>query len=400
MAPSRGFSTLLRARYPIPLLTPTKRTISQLAKAATNPEHKSQIYISRTLDPYLNLSIEHYLLTKTPPESTILFLYTNKPCIVIGRNQNPWLEVNLGMLGGHSPKSWEAPEQNPSISERNKLEVQLVRRRSGGGTVFHDEGNMNYSVICPTSAFDRDKHAEMVVRALQKSGVEKTRVNERHDIVLEKLVKGEEREFKVSGSAYKLTRLRSLHHGTCLLNSRNIKTIGKYLRSPAQPYITAKGVESVWSPVTNIGIADRVFEKAVVKEFSAMYEEREPLVLFDEEAAIPEILTGYKELKDPEWIYGQTPKFEFRYAKKGANNEITSLEFKGVKGRFEDVMMWTKDLEKEVDFWKGVELNGTHIYEHWDSFWGMVEDDIAENAGIQNGKDRKKHLDLVRRIIN
>jgi len=371
-----------------------------LAKAATNPEHKSQIYISRTLDPYLNLSIEHYLLTKTPPESTILFLYTNKPCIVIGRNQNPWLEVNLGMLGGHSPKSWEAPEQNPSISERNKLEVQLVRRRSGGGTVFHDEGNMNYSVICPTSAFDRDKHAEMVVRALQKSGVEKTRVNERHDIVLEKLVKGEEREFKVSGSAYKLTRLRSLHHGTCLLNSRNIKTIGKYLRSPAQPYITAKGVESVWSPVTNIGIADRVFEKAVVKEFSAMYEEREPLVLFDEEAAIPEILTGYKELKDPEWIYGQTPKFEFRYAKKGANNEITSLEFKGVKGRFEDVMMWTKDLEKEVDFWKGVELNGTHIYEHWDSFWGMVEDDIAENAGIQNGKDRKKHLDLVRRIIN
>jgi lipoate-protein ligase A len=144
--------------------------------------------------------------------------------VVIGRNQNPWIEVNLGVL------------------RNEELDVKLVRRRSGGGTVFHDEGNVNYSVICPTSAFNRDKHAEMVVRALKSLGAEKARVNERHDIVMDKEDKeGILKPFKVSGSAYKLTRLRSLHHGTCLLSSPNLQSISKYLRAPVKPLSKQEG---------------------------------------------------------------------------------------------------------------------------------------------------------------
>jgi lipoyltransferase/lipoate-protein ligase len=277
MAPSRGFYAPLRAR----LLPPRSNTrqFSSFVNAATQPSNRTQIYISRTLNPYLNLSIEHYLLQKTPYDSTILFLYTNRPCIVIGRNQNPWLEVNLGLLR-HDP-----------------LGVELVRRRSGGGTVFHDEGNVNYSVICPTPVFNRDKHAEMVVRALHRLGVGMAMVNERHDIVLENGPEREgKKELKVSGSAYKLTRLRSLHHGTCLLSSPNLGRIGSFLRSPARPYIKARGVDSVSSPITNVNVSNAEFEEAVVSEFGELYGNVETIFVAAKEKDVPEIKKGLDEL--------------------------------------------------------------------------------------------------------
>lgn len=278
MAPSRGFNSLL-ARARLFNTSPYGRSYSDFVRTATDSSNKGQIYISRTLDPYLNLSIEHYLLQKSPADSTILFLYTNRPSIIIGRNQNPWVEVNLGYQR-HDP-----------------LGVELVRRRSGGGTVFHDEGNVNYSVICPTSAFHRDKHAEMVVRALQKLGVEKARVNKRHDIVLDKSVEGEQKPFKISGSAYKLTRLRSLHHGTCLLSSPNLDAISKFLRSPAKPFIKARGVDSVSSRITNVGLQNALFEDAVVQEFFSMYGGREPVIVTETLKDVPEISKGLAELE-------------------------------------------------------------------------------------------------------
>lgn len=289
MAPSRGLSAVRRLRpskqhYPIALPQAPRRNYTAFVERATDPTNLSQIYISRTTDPYLNLSVEHFLLQKTPPSSTVLFLYTNKPCIVIGRNQNPWLEVNLGLLT--RPRAELGP-------------VALVRRRSGGGTVFHDEGNVNYSVICPTDAFNRDKHAEMVVRALRTLGVDNAKVNERHDIVLEPTPAHPEgmKPFKVSGSAYKLTRLRSLHHGTCLLSSPNIKSIGQYLRSPAEPYIKARGVDSVSSPIANVNLANDQFEKAVVSEFSALYGTSQPLLVTEATKSQPDIAKGLLELR-------------------------------------------------------------------------------------------------------
>lgn len=217
------------------------------------------VYLSRTHAVALNLSIEQYLFQKTHPNSTVLFLYVNEPCVVIGRNQNPWLEFNHDLarrgvaIGG-------------LYSSENKVDV--IRRRSGGGTVFHDLGNVNFSVIYPQKTFYRDKYAEMMVRAIRKTNP-RARVNERHDIVLDQgtLVEEEDRpdpndthrtsfgssEFrKVSGSAYKLARGRALHHGTCLLSSPNLPSISDYLRSPAAAFMKAQGVESVRSPIANI----------------------------------------------------------------------------------------------------------------------------------------------------
>lgn len=201
-------------------------------------------------------------------------------------------------------------EANLGMIRNSGLKADLVRRRSGGGTVFHDKGNVNYSVICPTPDFNRDKHAEMVVRALKTLNLEKARVNERHDIVYDKAVISEdskdtsrnekslvEKTFKISGSAYKLTRLRSLHHGTCIAWSQNINAFSRYLRSPTRGLIVARGVESVRSPVTNVERKPEQVEQAVVSEFSTMYNAGEPVVVTGAEMAVPEIAAGVKELK-------------------------------------------------------------------------------------------------------
>jgi lipoate-protein ligase A len=290
------------------------RNYSSFTEKLADPANTLQSYISSSSDPYLNLSIEDHILRKSPADSTILFLYVNRPCVVIGRNQNPWTEVNLGILNAARGKHDLKDSEPPGIGT-----VDLVRRRSGGGTVFHDEGNLNWSITCPRGQFTRDKHAEMVVRALRKLGIERARVNERHDIVLDQ---GHERQateidnthrtpytveegklpraLKVSGSAYKLTRLRALHHATTLLSSPNLHIIPQYLRSPAKKLIQAQGVESVSSPVANIGLDVSTFQQRLQEEFAKMYANMgTPSIVEtvgDEYLNIPDIRKGYDEL--------------------------------------------------------------------------------------------------------
>ena len=192
-----------------------------------------QLYVSRSRDPWLNLAIEHYILMKSAKETLALFLYVNKPCVVIGRNQNPWQEVNMNRI----------------VGQGTDRPVPMIRRRSGGGAVFHDEGNLNYSVICPSSKFTRRSAASMVASAVRKFN-ERAEVNERFDIVLQP--NNLDVPLKISGSAYKLKRDRSLHHGTCLVRSSNLGEISQYLSAPARGFIKSGGVESVRSPVGNV----------------------------------------------------------------------------------------------------------------------------------------------------
>ena len=347
---------------------------------ATVQACRFQIHVSRSLDPFLNLSIENYLLKSSPPNSTILFLYVNRPCVVIGRNQNPWLEVDLTLLKRSRTSCFSRgePDQLVKMPQEN---VELVRRRSGGGTVFHDEGNVNYCVICPTANFTRDKHAEMVTSAIREFNL-RARVNERHDIVLDQGEVLEETNWpdaadmhrtifhpnsrqnsplKVSGSAYKMIRQRCLHHGTCLLASSNLPMISRYLRSPSQPFLKARGVESVRSSISNVILEterssqshyNKRFEKDVIKAFQKLYKikyQGNPHVVRsrhdgevhvdadgewvtsrvgDECNSIDEVREGVKELQvsvlkqdhirgsahviwiqSYSWLYGQTPQF-------------------------------------------------------------------------------------------
>ncbi|KEF56093.1 uncharacterized protein A1O9_07674 [Exophiala aquamarina CBS 119918] len=309
-------------------------------------------------DPYRNLAIEHYILTNSCPNSRILLFYTNRPCVVIGRNQNPWLEADIKRLReGLEPKGdgfLAAGAHAPSI-RHSTSPMDLIRRRSGGGTVFHDDGNLNYSVIVPNSkTFKRSTHAEMAVRALKplspRYGFSELKVNDRNDIVMKD--KGDTLQWlKVSGSAYKITKGRALHHGTLLISSPYLHKISGLLRSRGRGLIQAKGVESVRSPVGNLAwtpdpqardAVKKVMTNAIAQHFWEMYgdgqgrkESHNEVVLGDEifdnaeRPEIPSLASGLAELQTEAWIYDGTPRFEFA----GAVVQGTQVKFEANHGR-------------------------------------------------------------------
>lgn len=316
--------SLIRTPTPISITKPLGRTrwlstssaeLGNLLDRVSQPPNDNQsqpvVHIVHSLgrNPYANLAIEHRLFERAHAESRLLLLYRNAPCVVIGRNQNPWTEVNLNRLSARA----RATSPHEPVND-----VQLVRRRSGGGAVYHDAGNANWSVHIPSAGFDRDQHALMVARSLQQLGVASARVNERHDIVVGSGSADDAGEYKISGSAYKLTNRRALHHGTCLLGADLAAVSGLLRAPPAAPYLKARGVASVRSPVRNVTLAGEETEGAhdphdhfgstVAAEFERMYGQAATNTVIDIDALAaeegsgdgfsfdPKLTKGYNEL--------------------------------------------------------------------------------------------------------
>ena len=103
-------------------------------------------------DPFLNLALEDGLFRRMGTEDRILFLWQSRPCVVIGRFQNPWVECSLEAL--------------------EKDGADLVRRQSGGGTVYHDKGNTNFTFLSPAASFDADQNLGVVTAALKALGID------------------------------------------------------------------------------------------------------------------------------------------------------------------------------------------------------------------------------------
>ncbi|KAA1466615.1 Lipoyltransferase and lipoate-protein ligase [Dentipellis sp. KUC8613] len=245
------------------------------------------IYISESTNPYFNLTLEDWLFKYKPPKEPLLLLYRDSPCVVIGRNQNPWKEVNIPAL--------------------NEAGIPFIRRRSGGGTVYHDLGNTNFSIHLPRSEFDRHATAQVILRAVRSLDLD-ANVNDRNDICVG--------PYKVSGSAYKIVKERAYHHGTMLISS-GLSTLGEVLHVSKDAMIT-KGVASVRSPVRNLcdfqpNITHEAFVDAVVQAFRDEYGISAPVreVEENESSSIPYIRDGMAELPSWDWAFGQTPEFTY-----------------------------------------------------------------------------------------
>ncbi|GJE84883.1 lipoyltransferase and lipoate-protein ligase [Phanerochaete sordida] len=251
-----------------------------------SPDHS--IYVSKSTNPYFNLTFEDWLFRHKAHKDPLLLIYRDDPCIVVGRNQNPWKEVNL-----HAAESAGIP---------------WIRRRSGGGTVFHDLGNTNFSIHLPRSSFDRNETGQIVLKAVRLLGVDAV-LNDRNDICV-----GQE---KVSGSAYKIINNRAYHHGTMLISTR-LDTLGNVLRVN-KPTMETKGVASVRSPVRNLqqfnpDVHYEGFVQAVIDVFQYHYGIREEVHEVEETAeakSIPYIRDGMAELSRWDWAFGQTPEFKY-----------------------------------------------------------------------------------------
>lgn len=257
-----------------------------------------RVVVSRSLNPYVNLAFETYLFKSLQPGARLLFLYVNKSCVVIGRNQNPWKEVNLLEAFNHR--------------------VPVIRRRSGGGTVVHDEGNVNFCVQTPRNEFSRTKHIDMIVAALKERG-QSLRINDRHDILN---AAGQ----KVSGSSYKIERERAYHHATMLLDS-NLPLIRSLLHRPSLlGTIRGLGTDSVPSPIANSGISRELYLNTWCDAFNAAYSVSMPPEYVEEKSMV-EIDAVQEEidaLKSWQWTFGETPRFF---------HKINNVEYEVHKGK-------------------------------------------------------------------
>ncbi|XP_012274630.1 lipoyltransferase 1, mitochondrial isoform X2 [Orussus abietinus] len=152
---------------------------------------KKSVFISQSTDIYTNLALEDWFYKNYDfTNHHILLLWRNDPCVVIGRHQNPWIESNAENIDANG--------------------ITLARRNSGGGTVYHDSGNLNLSFFTPRERYNRKYNLNIVTRALYREWGLKSTVNNRDDIV----VQG---DFKVSGTAAKLGRPNAYHHCTVLV---------------------------------------------------------------------------------------------------------------------------------------------------------------------------------------
>jgi len=256
------------------------------------------LYIrNESVSPYYNLALEEYVLKNLGHEESFILLWQNEPSVIIGRFQNTIAEINNEYI------------------EKNGINV--VRRITGGGAVYHDLGNLNFSFIVSGSQRNIDfrRFTEPVVKALAKMGV-KAEHTGRNDITID----GK----KFSGNAQYHYRDRILHHGTLLFNSR-LENVQQALNvKPSK--IETKGIKSVRSRVTNI--IDYLENKISIYEF------RDLLLtyLFDEKPIREYKLTeedqaGIKKLMQDkyltwEWNYGSSPAFNLTKSERFACGEI------------------------------------------------------------------------------
>ncbi|MGD6848338.1 lipoate--protein ligase [Rossellomorea aquimaris] len=241
-------------------------------------------------DPRVNLAIEEYALKNLDINESYLLFYINEPSIIIGKNQNTIEEINTDYV--------------------EKQGLHVVRRLSGGGAVYHDLGNLNFSFITKDdgeSFHNFKKFTEPVVTALHKLGV-KAELSGRNDIIAEGR--------KISGNAQFSTKGRMFSHGTLLFDSE-MENVVSALRVKKDK-IESKGIKSIRSRVANI--SEFLSEKMTIEQFRStlldyIFEgsDVEEYVLTEEDwKNIHEL--SKERYQNWDWNYGKSPKFNLQHS--------------------------------------------------------------------------------------
>lgn len=243
-----------------------------------------------SIDPHYNLAFEEYIFKYLNEDEDFVLLWRNGPSIIVGKNQNTIEEINMEF-----------------VKENN---INVVRRVTGGGAVYHDLGNLNFSFIAKADSnekIDFKTYNVPIIKALEKLGV-KCELSGRNDLVID----GK----KFSGIAQSITKGKVLNHGTLLFDSK-LETLSKAL-NVKRDKIESKGIKSVESRVTNI--KSYITEDADVLKFKNLLLTNifeyfnEPIETYE---LSQEDKKNIQKMVDErygtwEWNYGRSPKFNYK----------------------------------------------------------------------------------------
>ena len=249
-----------------------------------------QFIVSNQTNPYWNIAVENYLVERDEganyqgkADCVMLYLWKNRRTVVIGQNQNPFSEVNVEALeadGGY-----------------------LMRRKTGGGAVYHDDGNLNFSFVVPKALYDQQRQFSVIQRAVESFGLH-TELSGRNDI----LVEGR----KFSGNAFSKGQKNDLHHGTLLIRG-DMSDLARYLK-PKPAKLQKHGVQSVRSRVVNLAeLNPAITPESIVPRLRAAFEEVyggcAEEVPFEDLIRCDEVRRLYEEFASDEWKYGRWRTF-------------------------------------------------------------------------------------------
>lgn len=272
-----------------------------------------EFYESKSVDPYYNLAMEEYFFSHMDRKKEYFLLWQNDKAVIVGKYQNTLEEVNQ------------------SFAEKEGIRV--ARRLSGGGAVYHDLGNLNYTFIVDedrAEAFRFEAFTRPMLNALKKLGVT-AESSGRNDLTI--------RGQKISGSSQYLRDGRLLHHG-CILLDCDRETMARVLLVPDSK-IVSKGIKSVRSRVTSIN--EQLSQPITMAQFKAAVREEifasapRPVQLSAEDlAAIQQLRDNRYAVWD--WNYGASPKCDIRKEKR-FDFGILWIEIAMEKGRIQNLKL-------------------------------------------------------------
>lgn len=290
-----------------------------------NMAKSTKIVESGENDPWYNLALEEYLLQQVGEGEIILYLWQNQNTVVIGRNQNAWKECRCQLLEREGGK--------------------LARRLSGGGAVFHDIGNLNFTFIMDKKLYNLEKQLQVILSAVRNLGIE-AGFSGRNDLE----VAGK----KFSGNAFYFSEKTAYHHGTILIDV-DVNKLTKYLQVSREKIIS-KGIDSVRSRVINLKELEPelnidMMKKALSTSFLSYYLKEDIREVTRPCLYLPSRLPGLRELyrkySSWEWSFGKSPQFDMNISNRFEWGGI-ELGFSLKDGIIKEASIYSDVMETEL----------------------------------------------------
>lgn len=267
--------------------------------------------------PYRNLAMEEYLLLHCDKEECILYLWQNRNTVVIGRNQNAWKECLVSKL--------EEEDGYP------------VRRLSGGGAVYHDLGNLNFTFLVRKENYDVDRQLNVILEAVKKLGIHAEKSG-RNDILID--------GHKFSGNAFYEQGDCCYHHGTLMVNV-NLGELSRYL-TVSKDKLKSKGVDSVRARVANLteyapDLTVDELKKKLLEAFEEVYGLKAN-ILKDTDLDADEVEERTQKFASWNWIFGRKLEFQYELSNRFPWGQVT-LQLQVRNGRIEDVNVYSDSMK-------------------------------------------------------